>query len=132
MAAFVVFGLGMQLTAFLPWNWIAGVISVVWIVALVNSFNMLDNMDGLSGGVAAIAATMLAIMLLSTPAQPQIFVAAMLLVLVGGLLGFLVHNWTPAKIFIVTLVMAVRLFPEKYVPRSSRLVLNQHFDYLAT
>lgn len=99
VAAFVVFGLGMQLTAFLPWNWIAGVISVVWIVALVNSFNMLDNMDGLSGGVAAIAATMLAIMLLSTPAQPQIFVAAMLLVLVGGLLGFLVHNWPPAKIF---------------------------------
>jgi UDP-GlcNAc:undecaprenyl-phosphate GlcNAc-1-phosphate transferase len=99
VAAFVVFGLGMQLTAFLPWNWIAGLISVVWIVALVNSFNMLDNMDGLSGGVAAIAATMLAIMLLSTPAQPQIFVAAMLLVLVGGLLGFLVHNWPPAKIF---------------------------------
>ena len=99
VAAFVVFGLGMQLTAFLPWNWIAGVISVVWIVALVNSFNMLDNMDGLSGGVAAIVATMLAIMLLSTPAQPQIFVAAMLLVLVGGLLGFLVHNWPPAKIF---------------------------------
>jgi UDP-GlcNAc:undecaprenyl-phosphate GlcNAc-1-phosphate transferase len=99
VASFVVFGLGMQLTAFVPWGWVAGLISVVWIVALVNSFNMLDNMDGLSGGVAAIAATMLAIMLLSTPAQPQIFVAAMLLVLVGGLLGFLVHNWPPAKIF---------------------------------
>lgn len=99
VASFVVFGLGMQLTAFLPWGWVAGLISIVWIVALVNSFNMLDNMDGLSGGVAAIAATMLAIMLLSTPAQPQIFVAAMLLVLVGGLLGFLVHNWPPAKIF---------------------------------
>lgn len=99
VAAFVVFGLGMQLTAFLPWAWVTGVISVIWIVALVNSFNMLDNMDGLSGGVAAIAASMLAIMLLSTPAQPQIFVAAMLLVLVGGLLGFLVHNWPPAKIF---------------------------------
>lgn len=99
VAAFVVFGLGMQLTAFLPWSWVAGGVSVIWIVALVNSFNMLDNMDGLSGGVAAIAASMLAIMLLSTPAQPQIFVAAMLLVLVGGLLGFLVHNWPPAKIF---------------------------------
>ena len=99
VSAFVVFGLGMQMTAYLPWGWAAGLISVVWIVALVNSFNMLDNMDGLSGGVAAIAAMMLAIMLLSTPAQPQIFVAAMLLVLVGALLGFLVHNWPPAKIF---------------------------------
>jgi len=103
VAAFVVFGLGMQLTVFLPWNWMAGLLSVLWIVALVNSFNMLDNMDGLSGGVATISATMLAVMLLSIPSttqsQPQIFVAAMLLVLVGGLLGFLVHNWPPAKIF---------------------------------
>lgn len=103
VAAFVVFGLGMQLTAFLPWGWLAGLISMLWIVALVNSFNMLDNMDGLSGGVAAIAASLLAVMLLSLPGTdrtlPQIFVAAMLLVLVGGLLGFLVHNWPPAKIF---------------------------------
>jgi len=31
--------------------------------------------------------------------QPQLFVAAMLLVLVGALLGFLKHNWPPATIF---------------------------------
>ncbi|MEM7476132.1 MAG: MraY family glycosyltransferase, partial [Planctomycetota bacterium] len=61
------------------------------------------NMDGLSGGVAAISTGMLAVMLLMNnlvgSAQPQLFVAAMLLVLVGALLGFLKHNWPPAKIF---------------------------------
>ncbi|MEO8497410.1 MAG: MraY family glycosyltransferase [Planctomycetota bacterium] len=76
-------------------------LSVIWIVALINSFNMLDNMDGLSAGVAAIAASILATVMLISPAapHPQLFVAGFLLVLVGALLGFLVHNRPPAKIF---------------------------------
>ncbi len=82
---------------------ITGVISVFWIVGLINSFNMLDNMDGLSGGVAAIAASMLVIVLLTTPdpvtRQPQLFVAGFLLVVAGSLLGFLWHNRPPARIF---------------------------------
>ncbi|MGN6547991.1 MAG: MraY family glycosyltransferase [Aureliella sp.] len=103
VAAFCVYFQGLQLTAFINLPWLTSVLSVIWIVALINSFNMLDNMDGLSGGVAAIASTMLAIMLLTgtdaASQQPQLFVAAMLLVLVGALLGFLKHNWPPAKIF---------------------------------
>jgi UDP-GlcNAc:undecaprenyl-phosphate GlcNAc-1-phosphate transferase len=93
----------LQLTAFIESPWITGALSVLWIVALINSFNMLDNMDGLSGGVATIAAGILAaVMLLATdPANrgPQLFVAGFLLVLVGGILGFLVHNRPPAKVF---------------------------------
>jgi UDP-GlcNAc:undecaprenyl-phosphate/decaprenyl-phosphate GlcNAc-1-phosphate transferase len=103
VAAFCVYWQGLQLTAFIDLPWLTGLLSVIWIVALINSFNMLDNMDGLSGGVAAISATMLAVMLLTshdpTSNQPQIFVAAMLLVLSGALLGFLQHNWPPARIF---------------------------------
>jgi UDP-GlcNAc:undecaprenyl-phosphate/decaprenyl-phosphate GlcNAc-1-phosphate transferase len=103
VAAFCVYWQGLQLTAFIDLPWLTGLLSVVWIVALINSFNMLDNMDGLSGGVAAIASTMLAVMLLTirdpSNNQPQLFVAAMLLILVGALLGFLKHNWPPAKIF---------------------------------
>ncbi len=103
VAGFCVYFLNLRFTAFIDMPWLTGLMSVIWIVALINSFNMLDNMDGLSGGVAAISATMLAIMLLTntdTPAHgPQLFVAAMLFVLVGGLLGFLKHNWPPAKIF---------------------------------
>ena len=93
----------LQLTAFIASPWITGGLSVLWIVALVNSFNMLDNMDGLSGGVAAIAAAILAAaMLLATDPEnrgPQLFVAGLLLVLVGSILGFLVHNRPPARIF---------------------------------
>ncbi|MBM4002626.1 MAG: undecaprenyl/decaprenyl-phosphate alpha-N-acetylglucosaminyl 1-phosphate transferase [Planctomycetes bacterium] len=92
-----------RLTAFIAVPWLTWALSVLWIVALINSFNMLDNMDGLSSGVAAITSSMLAGFLIIAPMdsdqQPQLFVAGFLLVLVGGLLGFLIHNRPPARIF---------------------------------
>lgn len=96
---------GWQLTAFINVPRLGGMISIglsaIWIVALINSFNMLDNMDGLSSGVAAIAASILATVMLISPAAPgpQLFVAGFLFVLVGALIGFLFHNRPPAKIF---------------------------------
>jgi UDP-GlcNAc:undecaprenyl-phosphate GlcNAc-1-phosphate transferase len=93
----------LRLTAFIPYPLITGFLSVLWIVALINAFNMLDNMDGLSAGVATISAGMLAAVLLLSPNpatnQPQLFVAGLLLVLIGSLLGFLWHNRPPATIF---------------------------------
>lgn len=103
VAGSVVYWQHLQLTAFIGIPWLTSILSVIWIVMLINSFNMLDNMDALSGGVAAIICAMLALMLVVTPessqGQPQLFVAAMLLVMVGALLGFLKHNWPPASIF---------------------------------
>jgi len=103
VAGTVVYWQNLQLTAFISLPWFTSILSVIWIVMLINSFNMLDNMDALSGGVAAIICTMLALMLMITPessrGQPQLFVAAMLLVMVGALLGFLKHNWPPASVF---------------------------------
>jgi len=103
VAGFVVYLQNLQLTAFIGIPWLTGILSVLWIVVLINSFNMLDNMDALSGGVAAIICGMFAMMLIVNPepaqGQPQLFVAAMLLVLLGSLLGFLKHNWPPATIF---------------------------------
>lgn len=94
---------GWQLTAFIAIPAVTIGLSAIWITGLVNSFNMLDNMDGLSGGVAAIAAAMLAAVLLLAPDpqtnRPQLFVAGLLLVLVGAILGFLFHNRPPARIF---------------------------------
>ena len=104
--AVVLVALGWRMSLFLEWlnmPWLMAALSVLWIVGLVNSFNMLDNMDGLSAGVAAIAAAMFAAMMLLTPRpdnnQPQLFVAGLLLVIVGSLLGFLWHNRPPARLF---------------------------------
>jgi UDP-GlcNAc:undecaprenyl-phosphate GlcNAc-1-phosphate transferase len=103
VAGFVVYGLGIGLTAFIGIEWLTKILSMIWIVGVINSFNMLDNMDGLSGGVAAVIAAAMAFVMLISPdpgtTRPQLLVAALLLVVLGSLLGFLWHNRPPAKIF---------------------------------
>jgi len=89
---------GIRLTLFKPFDLpvLSGAITVLWIVGLTNSFNFLDNMDGLAAGVGLIAAS------LFVAAQVEVegrFVPALLLVLVGALAGFLVHNRYPARLF---------------------------------
>ncbi|MFN7021002.1 MAG: MraY family glycosyltransferase [Phycisphaerales bacterium] len=72
--------------------WLSVLVTVAWIVAVTNAFNFLDNMDGLSGGVAAVAAAcFLTTALVNDP--PQWFIAAMIAVLLGSILGFLVFNF---------------------------------------
>jgi len=71
-------------------------LSVVWIVVIINAFNFLDNMDGLSAGIAAITSTVLFV---AAALGSQLFVGALALVFIGTLLGFLVFNFAPAKIF---------------------------------
>ena len=80
-----------------PWGFAAStVLSVLWIVAITNAMNMLDNMDGLAGGVGAIIA---GFYLASTLIGGQWFVAALGALLLGALVGFLVFNFPPARIF---------------------------------
>lgn len=101
--AMVVVAWGWRLSLFNDSLWLTAPVTVFWIVGLVNTFNMLDNMDGLSGGTAAIAAAMLAAVLLVAPDPtthgPQLFVAGLLLALVGSSCGFLWHNRPPARLF---------------------------------
>lgn len=70
--------------------------TVLWIVLVTNAFNFLDNMDGLSAGVAALAALVLAA---TSWRAGQLFVPFMALIVSGTLAGFLVHNFSPARIF---------------------------------
>lgn len=103
IALFVVTWQDLQFSLFIEVPWLSTLIGVFWIVMLVNSFNMMDNMDGLSAGVASIICIVLAFVLLigapDSGRSPQIFVASMVLVLLGGLFGFLRYNWPPASIF---------------------------------
>jgi UDP-GlcNAc:undecaprenyl-phosphate/decaprenyl-phosphate GlcNAc-1-phosphate transferase len=87
-----------RLTLFKPFDLpiLSGAITVLWIVGLTNSFNFLDNMDGLAAGVGLIAASLFVAAQLEVEGR---FVPAILLVLVGALGGFLVHNRHPARLF---------------------------------
>lgn len=90
---------GVRATIFADNAWIGGIVSVLWFVVLVNSFNFLDNMDGLSGGIALIVCTIFAVMMLTKPGDPHWFVGGFFLIVAGSLVGFLCHNWSPARIF---------------------------------
>ena len=75
---------------------ITSVLSAFWIVLIINAFNFLDNMDGLSTGIAVIATC---ILFTAATLSGQVFVGGLALVFTGTLLGFLVFNFPPAKIF---------------------------------
>ena len=94
--AFVLWLAGLRITVFLGSSLLSALVTVLWITVVTNAFNFLDNMDGLSAGVAAITG---AIFLAVAAAAGQFFVSALLLCLVGSLLGFLLYNFPPARIF---------------------------------
>lgn len=71
--------------------------SVLWIVGITNAMNLLDGLDGLATGVAAIIGATLSIIAWQA-GQP--FGICLGIALVGALLGFLPHNFPPARIFL--------------------------------
>ena len=75
---------------------ITTVLSVFWIVLMINAFNFLDNMDGASVGIALIATC---ILMAAAIRSGQIFVGTIGMVFGGTLLGFLIFNFPPARIF---------------------------------
>jgi UDP-GlcNAc:undecaprenyl-phosphate/decaprenyl-phosphate GlcNAc-1-phosphate transferase len=71
-------------------------LSAFWIVLIINAFNFLDNMDGASAGIAVIVSS---ILFTAAAVSGQVFVGGLALIFIGTLLGFLVLNFPPAKIF---------------------------------
>jgi len=71
-------------------------LTVLWVVGLTNTINLIDGLDGLAAGVSTIAS--LTILLVAL--QQNFWVVSILTAaLAGGALGFLQHNFSPAKIF---------------------------------
>ena len=70
--------------------------TVIWLVGITNAINWLDGLDGLAAGVAGIAAIGLVSVSFSLHQVAAGFLAA---ALAGCCLGFLRHNFNPARIF---------------------------------
>ena len=75
---------------------LSAVLTVIWIIVITNAINFLDNMDGLAAGVAGIAAS---VFMAAAIINEQYFTALTFGLLAGSLLGFLVYNVAPARIF---------------------------------
>src|SRR5690606_16141818 len=75
-------------------------VTVGWYVALINAINLIDGLDGLAGGVSFIAALSLGVVGLVVVSGRVDLGLVLPLIAAGACLGFLLHNWHPAKIFL--------------------------------
>ncbi len=78
-------------------GYLSGPLTVAWLVAITNALNLVDGLDGLAAGIAAISAGTVAFVSFS---QGMPLVGTCSLLLGASTLGFLPHNWHPAKIFL--------------------------------
>jgi UDP-GlcNAc:undecaprenyl-phosphate GlcNAc-1-phosphate transferase len=77
-------------------SWVGVPLTVLWIVAIMNMVNFLDGLDGLAAGVCGIAGFTFAVIALSLGKPNAAILSAIVL---GAALGFLRHNFFPARIF---------------------------------
>ncbi len=94
-------------------------ITTLWIVGICNAINFFDNLDG--GAAGTVAVTSLGLALLSIHSQ-QYLITAMSIVTLGSMLGFLIWNKSPARIYmgdagalflgILVSVLTIRLKPQ--------------------
>lgn len=74
-------------------------LTIIWVVAIMNSLNMLDNMDGITGTtVFFILISCLVSNWLILDFNSNIWTIT-LVAMLGGLIGFLIYNINPSKLF---------------------------------
>ena len=71
--------------------------TILFIIACINCINLIDGLDGLSGGISAIY--YLTIGIIGVMVGKLDLELVLTFVMLGSTLGFLVHNFYPAKVF---------------------------------
>lgn len=76
---------------------VAKILTVIFILGCINCINLIDGLDGLAGGISSIyflTIGIVAVMMGQTSLD-----TSLTFIMLGATLGFLVHNFHPAKIF---------------------------------
>lgn len=74
-------------------------LTMIWIFFTTKATDIIDGVDGLAAGVSAISSATLALMALQTH---NVVAAVMAATVCGAAIGFLRHNFNPARIFMGT------------------------------
>lgn len=104
IAAIIVFygGLSLGKITMLGLKFDFGVLSnyvtIFFIVAIINAINLIDGLDGLASGVSIIYFITIAIIAILLHRTDNLEFC-LCLIMIGSTLGFLAHNFPPAKIF---------------------------------
>ena len=99
------------------------------IIVITNSFNLIDGVDGLAGSLGLLTSSVFGIYFLVVG---QLMFAIMAFALSGSLIGFLIYNYSPAKIFMgdtgsLLIGLLNSIFVIKFISVASNPVLNAHF-----
>lgn len=79
--------------------WLSSLFIFAWILGMTYTTKLLDGLDGLASGVSAIGGLIIFLFTITSKYyQPDIALAS--LIFLGVLLGFLIFNFNPAKIFL--------------------------------
>ena len=104
LAALVVYACGVRISAVdLPLippiglSWFSLPVTLVWIVGIINAINLIDGLDGLAGGVLLFASIINLVVALNSNST---ITAVLMVSIVGAIVGFLLFNWYPAKIYL--------------------------------
>ena len=82
---------------YIQFGWLAYPITILFILGCVNCMNLIDGLDGLAAGISSIFFLSIGIIAYF---QGRIGLSVVLtFIMLGSTLGFLVHNFNPAKIF---------------------------------
>ena len=83
-----------------PWSPVVTItLTMFWLILMMNTVNLLDGSDGLAAGIALIAALVLFLNSALRQEPPQTSVSLLPLAFAGAVLGFLLHNFSPARIY---------------------------------
>lgn len=96
-------------------------ITTIWIVGITNAYNWIDGLDGLAAGISIFS--LFGFLFLGLSAG-NIFIVLVSSILLGSSLGFLYHNFYPAKIYMgdsgsyflgsIISLLAITLMNDKY------------------
>ncbi len=73
-------------------------ITLIFILACINVINLIDGLDGLSSGITSIFLITMGIIAFIQGRQATLEIT-IIFIMLGATLGFLLHNFNPAKIF---------------------------------
>jgi UDP-GlcNAc:undecaprenyl-phosphate GlcNAc-1-phosphate transferase len=104
ISAIVAYAFGLRITGVdlplldpIDLGWLSLPATVVWIVGVVNAVNLIDGLDGLAGGVILFSCL---VNLVAAIKLGAIVPVVLMISVFGAILGFLLYNWYPAKIFL--------------------------------